>query len=102
MADALITFVCIDLKSAKALPLEGELREKLEHGAITPQSDGVGEPAPGVLTMVHIAVPDKVHAPPSGKTITFNPVLLHRRHHRRFYSRQIMISPLARDCQAAQ
>ena len=30
VADALITFVCIDLKSQKALPLEGELREKLE------------------------------------------------------------------------
>ena len=29
-ADALITFVCIDLKTQKALPLEGELREKLE------------------------------------------------------------------------
>jgi thioesterase-3 len=26
----LITFVCIDLKTQKALPLEGELREKLE------------------------------------------------------------------------
>lgn len=30
VADALITFVCIDLKTHKALPLEGELREKLE------------------------------------------------------------------------
>ena len=30
VADALITFVCIDLKTQKALPLEGELREKLE------------------------------------------------------------------------
>ncbi|MTH44734.1 YbgC/FadM family acyl-CoA thioesterase [Intestinirhabdus alba] len=30
VADALITFVCIDLKSQKALPLEGELRDKLE------------------------------------------------------------------------
>ena len=29
VADALITFVCIDLKTQKALPLEGELREKL-------------------------------------------------------------------------
>ena len=31
VADALITFVCIDLKTQKALPLEGELREKLDH-----------------------------------------------------------------------
>lgn len=30
VADALITFVCIDLKTQKAQPLEGELREKLE------------------------------------------------------------------------
>lgn len=30
VADALITFVCIDLKTQKALPLEGELREHLE------------------------------------------------------------------------
>lgn len=30
VADALITFVCIDLRSKKALALEGELREKLE------------------------------------------------------------------------
>lgn len=30
VADALITFVCIDLKTQKALPLEGELREKLD------------------------------------------------------------------------
>lgn len=30
VADALITFVCIDLKTQKALPLEGELRDKLE------------------------------------------------------------------------
>ncbi|EQA6241733.1 YbgC/FadM family acyl-CoA thioesterase [Enterobacter ludwigii] len=30
VADALITFVCIDLKTQKALPLEGELREKLQ------------------------------------------------------------------------
>lgn len=30
VADALITFVCINLKTQKALPLEGELREKLE------------------------------------------------------------------------
>ena len=30
VADALITFVCIDLKTQKALALEGELREKLE------------------------------------------------------------------------
>ena len=30
VADARITFVCIDLKTQKALPLEGELREKLE------------------------------------------------------------------------
>lgn len=30
VADALITFVCIDLKTQKALPLEGALREKLE------------------------------------------------------------------------
>lgn len=29
VADALITFVCIDLKTQKALPIEGELREKL-------------------------------------------------------------------------
>lgn len=30
VADALITFVCIDLKTQKAQPLEGELREKLD------------------------------------------------------------------------
>jgi len=30
VADGLITFGCIDLKTQKALPLEGELREKLE------------------------------------------------------------------------
>ena len=30
VADALVTFVCIDLKTQKALALEGELREKLE------------------------------------------------------------------------
>ncbi len=29
VADALITFVCVDLKSQKALPVEGELKEKL-------------------------------------------------------------------------
>ncbi|MBW9883848.1 YbgC/FadM family acyl-CoA thioesterase, partial [Escherichia coli] len=29
VADALLTFVCIDLKTQKALALEGELREKL-------------------------------------------------------------------------
>ncbi|EMH4164109.1 YbgC/FadM family acyl-CoA thioesterase [Pluralibacter gergoviae] len=30
VADALITFVCIDLKTQKSLPLEGELREHLQ------------------------------------------------------------------------
>ena len=30
VADALITFVCIDLKTQKALALEGELRQHLE------------------------------------------------------------------------
>lgn len=30
VADALLTFVCIDLKTQKALSLEGELREQLE------------------------------------------------------------------------
>ena len=30
VADALVTFVCIDLKTQKALALEGELRERLE------------------------------------------------------------------------
>jgi acyl-CoA thioester hydrolase, YbgC/YbaW family len=30
VADAQVTFVCIDLKTQKALPLEGELREHLE------------------------------------------------------------------------
>ena len=30
VADALVTFVCIDLKTQKALPLDGELRSKLE------------------------------------------------------------------------
>ncbi|AFJ47949.1 YbgC/FadM family acyl-CoA thioesterase [Shimwellia blattae] len=30
VADALITFVCVDLRTQKALALEGELREKLE------------------------------------------------------------------------
>ncbi|WP_336295969.1 YbgC/FadM family acyl-CoA thioesterase [Cronobacter dublinensis] len=31
VADALITFVCVDLNTQKALPIEGELREKLEN-----------------------------------------------------------------------
>ncbi|MBS0054314.1 thioesterase family protein [Yersinia sp. Marseille-Q3913] len=30
VADAELTFVCIDLNSQKALPIEGELREKLQ------------------------------------------------------------------------
>jgi len=30
VADALVTFVCIDLQTQKALALEGELRERLE------------------------------------------------------------------------
>lgn len=30
VADAELTFVCIDLSNQKALPIEGELREKLE------------------------------------------------------------------------
>ncbi|MTD27100.1 acyl-CoA thioesterase [Erwinia sorbitola] len=30
IADASLTFVCIDLQSKKALPLEGELRSRLE------------------------------------------------------------------------
>lgn len=30
VSDALLTFVCIDLQTQKALPLEGELREKLK------------------------------------------------------------------------
>lgn len=30
VADALLTFVCIDLKTQKSLPIEGDLREKLE------------------------------------------------------------------------
>ncbi len=30
VADALLTFVCIDLKTHKSVPIEGELREKLE------------------------------------------------------------------------
>ncbi|CNG19356.1 acyl-CoA thioesterase [Yersinia massiliensis] len=30
VADAELTFVCIDLRSQKAVPLEGELREKLQ------------------------------------------------------------------------
>ncbi|MCL5499479.1 thioesterase-3 [Phytobacter palmae] len=30
VADALVTFVCIDLKTQKALALEGELRKRLE------------------------------------------------------------------------
>ena len=30
VADALVTFVCIDLKTQKALALEGELRERLQ------------------------------------------------------------------------
>ena len=29
VADALLTFVCIDLQTQKAVPLEGELRERL-------------------------------------------------------------------------
>lgn len=31
IADALITFVCLDLKTQKALALEGELRQHLEN-----------------------------------------------------------------------
>ncbi len=30
VADALVTFVCVDLRTQKALALEGELRERLE------------------------------------------------------------------------
>jgi len=30
VADALLTFVCIDLKTQKAVPIEGELRQHLE------------------------------------------------------------------------
>jgi thioesterase-3 len=30
VADALLTFVCVDLKTQRALPIEGELREHLE------------------------------------------------------------------------
>ena len=30
VADAELTFACIDLRSQRALPIEGELREKLE------------------------------------------------------------------------
>jgi len=29
VADAMLTFVCIDLRTQKAVPLEGELRERL-------------------------------------------------------------------------
>jgi thioesterase-3 len=29
VADATLTFVCVDLKTQKALPIEGELREHL-------------------------------------------------------------------------
>ncbi|WP_273876178.1 acyl-CoA thioesterase, partial [Serratia marcescens] len=35
VADALLTFVCVDLKTQRALPIEGELREHLE--ALTPK-----------------------------------------------------------------
>lgn len=35
VADALITFVCVDLRTQKALPLEGELREKLDQMIVT-------------------------------------------------------------------
>ncbi len=30
VADAALTFVCIDLRTQKAVPLEGELRQRLE------------------------------------------------------------------------
>ena len=30
VADALVTFVCVDLTTQRALPIEGELREKLQ------------------------------------------------------------------------
>ncbi|MEL5351630.1 YbgC/FadM family acyl-CoA thioesterase [Serratia nevei] len=30
VADALLTFVCVDLKTQRALPIDGELREHLE------------------------------------------------------------------------
>lgn len=30
IADATLTFVCIDLKTQKALPMEGELRQRME------------------------------------------------------------------------
>ena len=30
VADALVTFVCIDMKSQKAVPLEGELKQHIE------------------------------------------------------------------------
>ncbi|MBJ3814821.1 YbgC/FadM family acyl-CoA thioesterase [Shimwellia pseudoproteus] len=35
VADALITFVCVDLTTQKALPLEGELRDKLDQMIVT-------------------------------------------------------------------
>lgn len=37
VADALLTFVCVDLKTQRALPIEGELREHLE--ALTPKDN---------------------------------------------------------------
>ena len=37
VADALLTFVCVDLKTQRALPLEGELRAHLE--ALVPQEN---------------------------------------------------------------
>ncbi|HEI8867407.1 TPA: YbgC/FadM family acyl-CoA thioesterase [Serratia odorifera] len=43
VADALLTFVCVDLKTQRALPIEGELREhlmSLQQPAINATGDG--------------------------------------------------------------
>ncbi|MNE51875.1 Long-chain acyl-CoA thioesterase FadM [compost metagenome] len=37
VADALLTFVCVDLKTQRALPIEGQLREHLQ--VLTPLED---------------------------------------------------------------
>jgi thioesterase-3 len=37
VADALLTFVCVDLKTQRALPIEGQLREHLQ--VLTPPED---------------------------------------------------------------
>ena len=74
VADALITFVCIDLKTQKALALEGELRENIQLFVN--------------LTFCVALFSSRIRRHPE---LLLQPgFLLHRCHHRRFIG-QIMI-----------